>query len=75
MEGRGVWPDNPFIERLWKSVRYGVVYLHAYDSMAEARQGLARPFSFYNKGRSHVALDGQTPDMVYFAPRPQHEAA
>jgi len=75
MDGKGAWRDNLFVERLWKSVKYEEVYLHAYDSMTEARQGLARYFTFYNQGRPHSALDGQTPDMVYFGPLPQLEAA
>ena len=75
MDGKGAWRDNLFVERLWKSVKYEEVYLHAYDSVTEARQGLVRYFTFYNQGRPHSALDGQTPDMVYFAPWPQLEAA
>jgi putative transposase len=75
MDGKGAWRDNLFIERLWKSVKYEDVYLHAYDSVTEARHGLTRYFTFYNQGRPHTALDGQTPDMVYFAPLPQLEAA
>jgi putative transposase len=75
MDGKGAWRDNLFIERLWKSVKYEEVYLHAYDSVPEARHGLARYFTFYNQGRPHSALDGRTPDMVYFAPLPQLEAA
>ena len=75
MDGKGAWRDNLFVERLWKSVKYEEVYLHAYDSVAEARRGLARYFTFYNQGRPHSALDGQTPDMVYFALLPQLEAA
>jgi putative transposase len=75
MDGKGAWRDNLFIERLWKSVKYEEVYLHAYDSVTEARESLARYFTFYNQGRPHSALDGQTPDMVYFAPLPQREAA
>lgn len=75
MDGKGSWRDNLFIERLWKSVKYEEVYLHAYDSVTEARHGLTRYFIFYNQGRPHSALDGQTPDMVYFAPLPQLEAA
>ena len=75
MDGKGAWRDNLFIERLWKSVKYEEVYLHAYDTVAEAHHGLARYFTFYNSGRPHAALDGQTPDMVYFALRPQLEAA
>jgi putative transposase len=75
MDGKGAWRDNLFIERLWKSVKYEEVYLHAYDAVTEARHGLARYFTFYNQGRPHSALDGRTPDMVYFAPLPQREAA
>jgi len=75
MDGRGAWRDNLFVERLWKSVKYEEVYLHAYDSVREAQRGLAAYFTFYNQGRPHTALDGRTPDMVYFAARPQREAA
>jgi putative transposase len=75
MDGKGAWRDNLFVERLWKSVKYEEVYLHAYDSVSEAQRRLACSFAFYNQGRPHTALDGQTPDMVYFAPLPQLEAA
>ena len=75
MDGKGAWRDNLFVERLGKSVKYEEVYLHAYDSVAEAHQGLARYFTFYNGGRPHTALDGRTPDMVYFSGQPQQRAA
>jgi putative transposase len=75
MDGKGAWRDNLFVERLWKSVKYEEVYLHAYDSVAEAHRGLARYFTFYNGGRPHSALDGRTPDMVYFGQQPQQRAA
>jgi len=75
MDGKGAWRDNLFVERLWKSVKYEEVYLHAYDSVIEAQRSLVRYFTFYNEGRPHSALDGQTPDMVYFGLEPQREAA
>jgi len=75
MDGKGSWRDNVFVERLWKSVKYEEVYLHAYDSVAEARQGLQRYFSFYNQSRPHSSLGGRTPDMVYSAALPQLQAA
>ncbi len=75
MDGKGAWRDNLFVERLWKSVKYEEVYLHAYASVAEAHHGLARYFTFYNGGRPHTALDGQTPDMVYFGVPLHREAA
>jgi putative transposase len=75
MDGKGAWRDNLFVERLWKSVKYEEVYLHAYDTVHEAHQGLTRYFTFYNGGRPHSALDGRTPDMVYFGLQPQQRAA
>jgi len=75
MDGKGAWRDNLFVERLWKSIKYEEVYLHAYDSVAAAQRGLSRYFAFYNSGRPHAALDGRTPDMVYFGLQPQHRAA
>jgi putative transposase len=65
MDGKGRWIDNIFIERLWRSVKYEEVYLHAYASGSEARRCLTRYFSFYNGRRVHEALDYATPDEVY----------
>lgn len=66
MDGKGAWRDNVFIERLWKTIKYEEVYLHAYDTVSDAREGLARYIDFYNRRRPHRALDGMTPDAVYF---------
>ena len=74
MDGQGCWRDNVFVERLWKSVKYEEVYLHAYESVTEARQGLARYLAFYNTRRPHSSLDGQTPDTAYFNSLPQQLA-
>ena len=41
MDGRGAWRDNLFVERLWKTVKYEEVYLHAYDSVSETQRHLA----------------------------------
>jgi transposase InsO family protein len=38
MDGRGRWMDNVFIERLWRSLKYECVYLHAFDRLGTARQ-------------------------------------
>jgi putative transposase len=75
MDGKGSWRDNVFVERLWKSVKYEEIYLHAYESVLEAKQGLGRYLSFYNTRRPHSSLDGQTPDTVYFNSLPQQLAA
>jgi len=75
MDGKGRWVDNVFVERLWKSVKYEEVYLHAYDSVAQAKHGLERYFQFYNQRRPHSSLDGKTPDQVYFHSLPVQQAA
>ena len=65
-DGRGAWRDSVFVDRLWKSVKYEEVYLRAYDSVAAAKDGIAKYFAFYNGRRPHTALDRDTPDAVYF---------
>lgn len=65
MDGTGCWRDNVFVERLWKSITYEEVYLHAYETVSAAQQGLERYLTFYNRQRPHRALDGKTPDQVY----------
>ena len=75
MDGRGCWRDNVFVERLWKSVKYEEVYLHAYETVSAAHKGLARYLTFYNQTRPHRALDGHTPDEVYFDNRPTRRTA
>ena len=66
MDGKGCWRDNVFVERLWRSVKYEEVYLHAYASVPESRAGIGRYFDFYNCIRPHSSLGCQTPDHVYF---------
>ena len=61
----GCWRDNVFVERLWKSIKYEEVYLHAYETVSAAQQGLERYLTFYNQTRPHRALDGKTPEQVY----------
>nr|WP_278423197.1 IS3 family transposase [Brucella anthropi] len=66
MDGKGSWRDNVFVERLWRSIKYEEVYLHAYKTVSEARTGIGRYLNFYNSRRPHSSLDRQTPDQVYF---------
>ena len=75
MDGKGAWRDNVFVERLWKSVKYEEVHLHAYDSVAEARVSLGRYLDFYTRQRPPSARDRRTPDEAYFTPRPLAGAA
>jgi putative transposase len=65
MVGKGRCIDNIFVERLWRSLKYEEVYLYAYDSVQEARAGIARYFDFFNDERPHQALGYQTPANFY----------
>ncbi len=67
MDGKGRWIDNVFVERLWRSLKYEEVYLKAYQSVQEARNGIQNWLQFYNSERRHQALGRQTPDSVFFA--------
>ena len=67
MDGRGRWLDNVLIERLWRSLKYECVHLHAFETGSELRAGLTRWIDYYNVRRPHSALAGQTPDEAYGA--------
>ena len=67
MDGLGRWMDNVFIERLWRSLKYECVYLHAYETGSELRAGLTGWIGFYNTRRPHSALGGLTPNEAYAA--------
>ncbi|MCK4509838.1 MAG: integrase core domain-containing protein, partial [Desulfuromonadales bacterium] len=71
MDGKGRWVDNVMIERLWRSLKYECIYLHAFETGSEVRQGLKHWIDFYNTQRPHSSLDDKTPDEAYWRkPRP-----
>jgi putative transposase len=71
MDGRGRWMDNIMIERLWRSLKYECVYLHAFETGSEANKGIAKWVNLYNEQRPHSSLDDRTPDETYWKlPRP-----
>jgi len=67
MDGKGCWRDNVFVERLWRSIKYENVYLHAYATVSDAKAGIGRYLTFFNEQRPHSSLDAQVPDTVYFS--------
>jgi putative transposase len=67
MDGRGRWMDNVFIERLWRSLKYESIYLHAFETGSELRAGLTFWIGYYNARRPHSTLAGCTPDEAYRA--------
>jgi putative transposase len=66
MDGKGRALDNILTERLWRTVKYEEVYLKAYASPREARQGLTQYLNFYNQERPHQSLNYWTPAQVFF---------
>ena len=65
MDGKGRWMDNIFIERLWRSLKYECVYLHAFETGSAARQGIGKWVARYNQDRPHSSLDDHTPNEMY----------
>ena len=65
MDGKGRYLDNIFIERLWRSLKYECIYLHAWETGSQARAGIRKWMDFYNQRRPHKALGGRPPAVVY----------
>ena len=55
MDGKGRCLDKIFIERLWRSLKYKCVYLHAWETGSQAKAGVAKWVAFYNQQRPHAA--------------------
>ena len=44
------------VDKIWRSLTYEEGYLHAYETVRDAQQGLDRYGHFYNQVRPHRAL-------------------
>ena len=66
MDGRGRCYDNIFIERLWRSLKYELIYIYSFDDGKHLTEEVKKWFYFYNKERFHQALEYQMPDQVYW---------
>lgn len=75
MDGKGRYHDNIFIERLWRTVKYELLYTRAFSNLKEVRQNLTQWFGWYNQERFHQNLDNQTPNEVYWQYTTIHQAA
>ena len=51
--------------RAWRSIKYGEVYLKAYQNWPEARRGIGAYLALYNQERPHQALGYMTPGQVF----------
>jgi putative transposase len=65
MDGKGRAIDNIFIERLWRSVKYENVYLHAYTDGLDLYRGLKKYFGFYNYQRVHQGIEYKIPSQLF----------
>ena len=65
MDGKGRALDNVFVERLWRSVKYEHIYLHAHSNGLELFNGLEKYFYFYDYQRKHQSLGYQTPATIF----------
>ncbi len=65
MNGRGRYHDNIFIERLWRSLKYELIYLDEFKDGKELTEKVKEWFNFYNKERFNQALEYQTPEHIY----------
>jgi len=54
-----------FIERLWRSLKYECVHLHAFEIGGETMAGIGRWVNLDNTQYPHSALGGQTTDEAY----------
>jgi len=73
MDGKGRFLDNIFVERLWRSLKYECVYLHAWETGSEAKAGVGEWIEFYNRKRPHSALGGKPPAVFYWMRKEENQ--
>jgi putative transposase len=66
MDHRGRCFDNIFVERLWRTVKYELIYINEINSPKELRKMLKEYFKRYNYNRSHQSLGYMTPAEVHY---------
>jgi putative transposase len=69
MDGRGRCHDNIFIERLWRSLKYELIYLMAFENGKHLNKEVCQWMDWYNQERPHQALNYRTPEVVYWEKR------
>lgn len=57
--------DNPFIESLFKTVKYSLAFPGRFESLEHARAYAGEFFTDYNENHRHSGLNGYTPDSVH----------
>jgi len=75
MDGKGRCFDNIFVERLWRTIKYELIYLYSFENISELKNGLTAYFNHYNNERLHQSLNYETPSSYYFKTKATREAA
>ncbi|MFY0662847.1 MAG: integrase core domain-containing protein [Shimia sp.] len=65
MDDKSCFVDIAFIERLWRSLKYECVYLHAWETGSEAKAGVKKWVELYYQKRPHSALGGKPPAVIF----------
>ena len=65
MNGKGRSIDNIAIERFFRTLKYGAIYISDYKSISELKEGVAKYIDKYNFRRFHSALNYEKPMNVY----------
>jgi putative transposase len=50
---------------LWRSLKYELIYLKAFENGIHLKQEVNEWFEWYNERRLHQSLDYKTPNQVY----------
>ena len=75
IHGKGRWRDYVFVERVWEWIKYEEIYLHACKGVSDARAGIGKYFSIYNRRRPHSEHGGEAAATMYFDNLEQKKAA
>lgn len=65
MDGKGRATDNIWIERFWRTIKRGYVYLHPAENGTELWRGVRGYIDYYNYQRGHDAHNGLPPALAY----------
>lgn len=69
MDGKGRATDNIWIERFWRTIKRGYVYLNPAENGIELYRGVLRYIEYYNYSKGHTAHNGLPPSVAYGVPR------
>ena len=61
----GPCKDNIWIERFWRTIKQGWIYVYIADTVDELRSGIDSFIRFYNYKRPHQSIDELLPSMRY----------